>query len=61
MQTKAKVYGGLGYIKGVTINLDSYAEVNIVSKRLINQLKLFPIATPELELEPITGPYVKGS
>jgi len=61
MQTKAKAYGDLGRTKGVTVGLDSCAEVNVVSKRLVNRLKLFPIATPKLELEPVTGPHVKGS
>ena len=61
MRTRAKVYGDLGRTKNVTIDLDSCAEVNIVSKRLVNRLKLFPIATPELELESVIGPLVKGS
>ena len=61
MRTKAKAYGDMGHTKGVTIDLDSCAEVNVVSKRLVNRLKLFPIAIPKLELEPVTGPHVKGS
>ena len=61
IRTRAKTDRDIGHTKDITIDLDSYAEVNVVSKRLVNRLKLFPIATPELELEPVTGPYVKGS
>ncbi len=61
MRTRAKVYGDLERTKNVTIDLDSYAKVNIISKRLVNQLKLFPIAIPDLELKPVMGLLVKGS
>ena len=50
MRTRAKVYNYWN-LKGVDIDLDTGAQANVVSKRLVKRLKLppAPISLPLLE------------
>src|SRR5436190_19841688 len=59
MRTRARVYGDWN-TKGVSVDLDSGAQANIVSKRLIKRLRLLPSSDDPLPtLEGVNGSALK--